>query len=101
MAEYIEEPHISSTLRWDDVTLPPSVTVDGLDEVIFSKLDPNWRKTARIVGDVAVAYKRGSMLLDAGIIGARIQALAETGRIDSQGNLSMWRHSEVRLKAPA
>jgi hypothetical protein len=31
------------------------------------------------------------------VLGTRIQVLADTGRIDSQGNLSMWRHSEVRL----
>jgi hypothetical protein len=33
------------------------------------------------------------------IIGARIQDLAAQGQIESQGNLSMWRHSEVRLPA--
>jgi hypothetical protein len=29
---------------------------------------------------------------------ARILALADAGRIESQGDLRKWRHSEVRLK---
>ncbi len=101
MPENEEEPHVNSTLRWEDVTLPQSITADDLDGMIFSKLNPSWRKTARIIGDVAAAYNQRSTPLDAEIVGARIQALAEAGRIESQGNLSMWRHSEVRLKARA
>jgi hypothetical protein len=32
------------------------------------------------------------------VIAARIQELAEAGRIESQGNLTKWRYSEVRLR---
>ena len=99
MSDDREPPRISSTLRWKDVTLPQWLTADELDQVIFSKLNPNWRKTAMIIGDVVRAWKSRSMPVDEEIIGARIQALAEAGRIESQGNLSMWRHSEVRLSA--
>ncbi len=35
---------------------------------------------------------------DAEILGARIEALAESDRIDGTGDLRKWRHSEVRLK---
>lgn len=101
MPDYVEEPRISSTLQWKDVKLPPSLTVDELDQVIFSMLKPNWLKTARIIGDVVTAYKSRPMSVDNEIVGARIQALAEAGHIESQGSLSMWRHSEVRLKTTA
>jgi hypothetical protein len=32
------------------------------------------------------------------LIGARIRMLAETNRLESNGDLRKWRHSEVRLK---
>jgi hypothetical protein len=32
------------------------------------------------------------------ILGVRILTLAEADRLESQGNLRSWRHSEVRLK---
>jgi hypothetical protein len=31
------------------------------------------------------------------VLAARIEALCNEGRLESQGNLSNWRHSEVRL----
>jgi hypothetical protein len=32
------------------------------------------------------------------IIGARIEQLSDDDRIDSEGDLRYWRHSEIRLK---
>jgi Protein of unknown function len=100
MAEYDDEPEICSTLRWSDVELPPSITEGDLDRLIFSLLKSDWwRKTARIIGDAAEHYEARSIPIKYDIIAARLQALAEAGQIDSKGNLSMWRHSEVRLKS--
>ena len=93
-----EEPHVSSFLKWTDVTLPKSVTAGDLDEIIFLVLKRNWLKTGRIITDTATICKDRLMPIDYEVIGARIQFLADQGRIESQGNLSMWRHSEVRLR---
>jgi hypothetical protein len=95
MADH-EEPSISSTLRWQSALLPPSVTETTLDEAILTAAGENWRKTALIIASVAQTFERRGIRLDVEIIGARIKELATTGRIDSHGNLSMWRHSEVR-----
>jgi hypothetical protein len=99
MSDHQEQPHVSSTLRWEDVRLPDAVAVSDLDEVILSVMNPRWRKTAMIIGLTSKQCEARAMPLDDEAIGARIAALAEAGRIDSQGDLSMWRHSEVRLRA--
>jgi hypothetical protein len=93
-----EEPEISSPLRWTDVILPAPVTEADLDRIIFSKLGARLMKTARIVGDVAVECERLAWPIPPDVIGARIEELAEQDRIDSEGDLRYWRHSEIRLK---
>jgi hypothetical protein len=93
-----EEPEISSPLRWADVILPAPVTEADLDQIIFSKLGARLMKTARIVGDVAIECERLAWPIPSDIIGARIEELAEQDRIDSEGDLRYWRHSEIRLK---
>jgi len=100
MSDFYEEPHVSSTLRWEDVRLPDSVSVSDLDAVILSVMNPRCRKTAMIIGLTSNECEARATPLDYEVIGARIVALAEEGRIDSQGNLSMWRHGEVRLREP-
>jgi len=93
-----EEDHVSSTLRWKDVVLPASVTEADVDELIFAALKKNWRKVAMIVGNVFQTCETRSIPLSDEVIAARIQELAEAGRIESQGNLAKWRYSEVRLR---
>ena len=93
----MEEPEISSTLQWRDVSLPPSVTETELDEAILATTERNWRKMAYIVGTIVEHFKRRATQLDAEIAAARIQELAKRGRIESQGDLRKWRFSEVRL----
>jgi hypothetical protein len=92
-----EPPHISSTLLWKDVVLPSSVTEGDLDSLIVSELKPNWRKAAMVIVKVRDQCIARSLPISFDIIGARIQVLADAGALQSQGNLAMWRHSEVRL----
>ncbi|MBR1214951.1 DUF3658 domain-containing protein [Bradyrhizobium sp. JYMT SZCCT0180] len=92
-----EEPSIDSTLQWADVVLPKSVSQADLDELIFSALKPNWQKTARVIGDIAIRCEALAWPLDAEMLAARIQALAEAGSIESAGDVRAWRHSEIRL----
>ena len=89
------EDKICSTLRWGDVSLPQSVTAADLDVLIFSELAERLLKVARIVARIFQTLEA----LSPKVIAARIRELAETGQIESAGNLTMWRHSEVRLKS--
>jgi hypothetical protein len=93
-----EIPTITSTLRWEDVRLPPSVTEADLDGIIFSCMQPQWRKMAAIVGRAGRQCEKLSLPVEAEVLGARIQTLADAGRLEHQGDLRYWRHSEVRLK---
>jgi hypothetical protein len=93
------EDRICSTLRWCDVSLPQSVTAADLDALIFAELAPRLRKVARIVYRVFETLEAQSNYVSPKVIAARVRELAETGQIESAGNLTMWRHSEVRLKS--
>jgi hypothetical protein len=93
----IDDDRVCSTLTWKDVVLPSSVSEADLDALIFAETDKCWLKVARIVGNVFRTLETRSIRLPMDIIAARIAKLAEVGRLESQGNLTMWRHSEVRL----
>jgi len=93
-----EPPHISSTLRWKDVSLPESMSEADIDAAIFEALKPRLQKTAKVITDVLAHCRARAMPITIEIIGARIVALAEAGRIEGAGDLRMWRHSEVRLR---
>ena len=93
-----EIPTISSSLTWDQVHLPPSVTEADLDGIIFSLLKPRWQKTAMVV--ILAMRRCQELALPIGDeeIAARLQVLSDSDRIEGIGDLRYWRHSEVRLK---
>jgi hypothetical protein len=94
-----EFPKINSKLRWDQVRLPPSVSEAEVDQIIFAVTVPQWRKMARIVGDAFVRCKEVGLSISDEVLAARIQAFVEADdRLEGQGDLRKWRHSEVRLK---
>jgi hypothetical protein len=76
--------------------------VDGL---ILSFAKVQWRKVAMIISQVLCEYRRRGVDIDeVGVadricdgVAERIRALVEDGQLEAQGNLSRWRHSEVRL----
>src|SRR5262245_31625504 len=43
-----EPSHISSLLRWEDVSLPKSVSMEDLDAAIFAVLQPRSQKVAKV-----------------------------------------------------
>jgi hypothetical protein len=96
-----EVPEISSPLRWEDVVLPESVSEADLDGIIFSKLGTRLQKTAMIVGRAFMECEKLALPVTSEILGARIEALAASERIESAGDVRYWRHSEIRLKPPA
>jgi len=93
-----EIPVISSTLRWEDVSLPASVSEADLDGIILSVMISRLQKVAFIIGKALERCRELDWPIDADILSARIQALAESNRIEGAGDLRKWRHSEVRLK---
>lgn len=94
-----EFPEISSSLGWDQVQLPAAVSVAEIDRIIFSVMKPLWQKMAMVVGRAYVRSEAIEMPVSDEMFAARIQALAAAGRIENQGDLRKWRHSEIRLKA--
>jgi len=93
-----EAPTFDSTLRWDEVELPSPIAESDLDDVLFSVMQPQWRKTAMILVKADERCRERSWPIGLAVLAARVQALAEAGRIDHQGELRYWRFSEVRLK---
>lgn len=96
-----EFPEISSSLRWDQVQLPPSASVSQIDQIIFAVVVPHWHKMARIVGDAVGEGKKLDLGVSDEMFAARIQALVEADQLEGQGDLRKWRHSEVTSKATA
>jgi Protein of unknown function len=94
-----EFPAISSSLRWDQVRLPPSASEAQVDQIIFSVVAPYWHKMARIIWDAVKHGQELALGVTDEMFAARIQVLVEAGRLESQGDIRKWRHSEVRLKA--
>ncbi len=94
-----ERPAISTLRRWEDIVLPESVSETELDSAIFSALSSRWQKTAMVIGKALKRCETLALPVDAEVLGARIQALAEADRLEGQGDLRKWRFSEVRLNA--
>jgi hypothetical protein len=92
-----EPPHISSTLHWKEVSLPDSITEADIDAAILESLKPRLQKTAVVITKALDRCRALAMPITIEMLGARIVALAEAGRIEGAGDLRMWRHSEVRL----
>jgi hypothetical protein len=95
---FFEPPVISSTLRWQDVSLPASVTEADLDRIIFSVMPSRQRKTAAVMTKVLERCEALGLPIDADIVGARLRDLVESDRIVGAGDMRKWRYSEVRLK---
>ena len=68
--------------------------VDGL---ILSFAKVQWRKVAMIISQVLSECRRRGVDVDEDCIAERICALVEDGQLEAQGDLSRWRHSEVKL----
>jgi hypothetical protein len=70
-----------------------------IDNAIRAVVQHTWRKVAMIVVTAAANLGPGLPEGDTGyqLIAKRIKALVRDGHLLAQGNLSRWRHSEVRL----
>jgi uncharacterized protein DUF3658/uncharacterized protein DUF1835 len=78
----------------DDLVSAP---ITFYDDWLVSCTVSQWRKAARVIADtMAAAATHGHVIGDLVLCG-RLQALAAAGRLESQGDLSKPRFSEVRL----
>jgi len=93
-----EFPAISSTLTWDHVDLPPSISEKDIDDIVFSVMKPSWRKVAMVVVQAQKLCEQRGLEISHETLAARLQILAESGCIEGAGDLRKWRFSEVRLK---
>lgn len=85
-------------LTWDEVQLPSSVTEEQFDEIIFSVMQPTWRKSAMMVSLVMKRCEELGLPIEDKMIAARLKVLSDSDRIEGIGDLQSWLHSEVRLK---
>jgi hypothetical protein len=96
--------------------LPKADQTALIDYTIMSVVRPQWLKVAMIVARAEKALEGRVPPVDLRLseqeqvaarddfldaIAARLQALVDAGRLEGAGNLSNWRHSEVRLPREA
>ena len=79
------------------------VTGAQIDHAVIAYLTTahgHWRKVAMVVGQAANALSSELPDGDAGyeLVAKRIEALVADGRLVAQGDISRWRHSEIRLQ---
>lgn len=68
-----------------------------IDSLILTVATPRWKKVAMVIAKVLAECERESVATSEEAIAARVEALVGREKLDSQGNLSEWRYSEVRL----
>ena len=66
---------------------------DALDELLLAQVKKHWLKVAMVVGMAMKPYEAW----DEERVGKRIATLVEAGKVESQGDVRNWRHSEIRL----
>ena len=75
------------------------MTSEKLDELILATASARWQKVAMIIAMIArderfVGAESNDQLV---LIADRIEDLVAKGQLAAQGDISNWRHSEVRL----
>jgi hypothetical protein len=70
---------------------------EDLDAFVLSSSKTRWQKVAMIIVTVSLECERNGINVSDDAIAAHIRSLVDDGKLQSQGNLSRWRHSEVKL----
>jgi len=97
--------HVWLRLREEDAALRilngsklESAPVAYFDDLLLSFAAKDWHKAARIVGETMSKFWSDSLEPVGDIVlAARLRALVQVGKLESQGNLQHIRFSEVRL----
>ena len=73
------------------------MSVEAIDAVILNVAMMRWQKTAMIIVKSQESLRASNVEASYDDIAERVYVLASQGRLEGQGDLSLWRHSEVRL----
>ncbi len=77
-----------------------SAPLDYFDDSILSHITPEWRKAARVVGDIIGEFwDTQEIQLGDDFYWSRIQHLAAAGRVEARGDLQSMRLTEIRRKS--
>jgi hypothetical protein len=68
-----------------------------IDEIILSVARPQWLKVAMILARARNECEHRQITIELEQIAEHVVALVDKRRLESQGDISNWRHSEVRL----
>jgi len=71
-----------------------------IDDAILQAVMERWQKTAMIIAKTDEALRKAGKEVSLDGIAERIEALDARGDLESQGDLTLWRNSEVRLPQP-
>ncbi|RUT99212.1 hypothetical protein EOD23_25500 [Mesorhizobium sp. USDA-HM6] len=69
----------------------------NIDAAIMKMTMERWQKTAMVIAKTEEALRKAGEQVSWDDIAERIEVLDARGDIESQGDLTLWRHSEVRL----
>jgi uncharacterized protein DUF3658 len=69
-----------------------------IDDAILAVARKRWQKVAMIIATIVQRRNEEATDEEYDLVGLRIIALVDNGRLEGRGNLSDWRHSEVRLR---
>jgi Protein of unknown function len=81
-------------------SLPTAADLKRIDECLLSHASHQWRKVAYVIGRTILALDREFPHMPDGFYSTRIKHLAESGAIETAGNLDRMRYSEIRLPGP-
>ncbi len=75
------------------------MTSSEIEAAVLAVAQPSWRKVAMIIVTAADRLGRDFPEGDDGhhLVARRIEALVRDGRLAAQEDITLWRHSEVRL----
>lgn len=79
----------TETLRPEDIAL--------IDQTLLSCVNDKWRKVARVVATALSELNESLPGIPDKFYAFRVRELARSGMLESQGDLSYMRYSEVRL----
>jgi hypothetical protein len=74
----------------------PIVNTD-IEQIILSCARSNWQKTAMVIARAEAECQRRSIEISHEALADHLKSLVTRGQLEAVGNLSLWRHSEVRI----
>ncbi len=94
-----EAPEPDGDLTSEQIKLVEQLTdaeIQTIDNALLANTSIRWRKVARVVGTVMMELPNRVKGIPDAYYSQRVQMLVKDGLLESQGNLSFMRYSEVR-----